>query len=323
MNQDIVLSINPLYRCNFRCSFCYLTPEQLADKAVLDLDVLSSRLSELLKYRRISHVDLYGGEITLLDDAYSDKMFAVIKKFYQGPVNLVTNLSRVGKVCLRDDVILSVSWDDELRQDHHRVLSNIISLDREVHLLMLASPKMLQWSDEKLDEVISLLNSLSNITSVEIKPYSSNQSNSYNTSNRAFEEFIIRWLMRKDRFVFSFTNERNILNSLAGTANSWSDDHLYITPEGKFAVLEFDEKFHEYFLSLEKFEDYLNWCGLEKTRIRHNLRCSSCDYLGTCLSEHLKNQLDPSDSCDGFKGLLEWYKSNMAWERGELHGSSR
>jgi hypothetical protein len=323
MKQDIALSINPLYRCNFRCSFCYLTPEQLADKAVLDLNVLSSRLNELQRHRRISHIDLYGGEITLLDDVYTDEMFTIIRKFYQGPVNIVTNLSRIGTACLRDDVILSVSWDDHLRQDHHKVLSNIISMDREVHLLMLASPKMLQWSEEKLDEVITVLNSVSNITSVEIKPYSTNQANNHKTSNREFEQFIVRWLMRKDSFLFSFTNERNILRSLAGTANSWSDDHLYITPEGKFAVLEFDENFQEYFLSLGDFESYLNWCELEKHRIHHNARCSKCDYLGSCLSEHLRNQFDPADSCDGFKGLLEWYKSNLTLERGELYGSSR
>ena len=310
-NKDIALSINPLYRCNFRCSFCYLTPDQLADKTVLDINDFYSRLNELQEYRNIGHIDLYGGEITLLTDSYVDELFHVIKQFYQGPVNLVTNLSRIGSVCLRDDVILSVSWDDNLRQDHQKVLSNILAMDRDVHILMLASPSMLQWSEEKLDEVINIFNSIRNITSVEVKPYSTNQANSFKASNREFEQFIVRWLMRKDSFAFTFTNERNILRSLSGTANSWSDDHLYITPEGKFAVLEFDEKYNEYFLPLENFEAYLKWCESEKRKIQKNERCSECDYLGVCLSEHLRNQLNPADSCDGFKGLLDWYKAKF------------
>lgn len=312
MKKDIVLSINPLYRCNFRCSFCYLTPNQLADKAILNLGDLSARLNELNRYRDICHIDLYGGEITLLPDAYVEELFGIIKKFYQGPVNLVTNLSRIASVCLREDVILSVSWDENLRQDHQKVLSNIMSMDREVHILMLASPDMIGWSDEKLDEVINIFNSLRNVTSVEVKPYSTNQANSLKSSNRDFEKFIIRWLKRKDSFSFSFTNERNILRSLSGMANSWSDDHLYITPEGKFAVLEFDEKFNEFFLPLDNFEGYLKWCELEKQKIQKNARCSKCDYLGKCLSEHLRNQLDQTDSCDGFKGLLDFYKEEFS-----------
>ena len=31
------LSINPTYYCNFRCDFCYLTPEQLGDRQKIDL----------------------------------------------------------------------------------------------------------------------------------------------------------------------------------------------------------------------------------------------------------------------------------------------
>lgn len=310
MKPDIALSINPLYRCNFRCNFCYLTPEQLAEKNVLDLKLLNSQLENINQYRNISHVDLYGGEITLLDGSYLEEFFQVLRTFYQGPVNLVTNLSRVTEVCHRPDISLSVSWDAELRQDHHKVLSNIISLGRDVHLLMLASPGMLKWSDEKIAEVIATLNSITNVASVEIKPYSSNQSNSYATKYKDFEAFIIKWLKKKKTFNFSFTNEKLIQSTLAGNRNAWSDDHLYITPEGKLAVLEFDNNFNEYFLPLTDFSEYQSWCDREKTKIRNNIRCTQCEYLGSCLSEHLKNHFLESDSCDGFKGLLDWYKDN-------------
>jgi MoaA/NifB/PqqE/SkfB family radical SAM enzyme len=310
MKPDIALSINPLYRCNFRCNFCYLTPEQLAEKNTLDLDLLNSQLTTISQYRNISHVDLYGGEITLLDANYIKEFFQILRSAYQGPVNLVTNLSRVTEVCHRSDISLSVSWDADLRQDHHKVLTNIISLNRDIHLLMLASPGMLKWSDEKIEEVIGTLNAITNVTSVEIKPYSSNQSNSHETRYKDFEDFIIKWLKRKKTFNFLFTNEKLIQSTLSGNRNAWSDDHLYITPEGKLAVLEFDSNYNEYFLPLNDFSEYLAWCDQEKMKIRKNIKCTKCEYLGSCLSEHLKNHFQENDSCDGFKGLLDWYKNS-------------
>jgi sulfatase maturation enzyme AslB (radical SAM superfamily) len=311
IHDEITLSINPLYTCNFRCSFCYLTKEQLSSKDFLDLSILDKRLSEVSSRRKIKHVDLYGGELSLLTDEYCQQLTENIRKYGNISINVVTNLSKITNLFLRKDVDLSVSWDGDLRQDHNTVFGNILAIDKEVHILMLASPHMLNWSDEKIESIIGMLNMASNIVSVEIKPYSTNQANQFQTSYKSFEEFIIKWIKRSDKFNFDFINEHLILDSLAQKKNAWSDDHLYITPTGKFAVLEFDKNYHEYFLELERFDDYLNWCNKEKLLIKQNSICSSCHYLGNCLSEHLRNHPVENDSCDGFKGLLDWYGQNI------------
>lgn len=308
MKNELVLSVNPLYRCNFRCSFCYLTKDQLASSKVLDLRQLRAQLRLITAQARIKHVDLYGGEVTLLDDGYVEELLALMKEFYPGKINVVTNLSQLKPWLLRPDIDLSVSWDGDLRQDHKAVFSHIVSTDKPVHVLLLASPAMMAWSDAKLAETIDLLNLAGNVVSVEVKPYSANQANHHRFRNREFEHFIVRWLTIDRDFNFEFVNEKNLAAVLDRRKNAWSDDHLYITPEGELAVLEFDEKHREYFKPLASMASYADWCVDEKRRTRENPRCASCQFLGACLSEHLKNEMSEDDSCDGFKGLIEWYE---------------
>lgn len=312
MKNELVLSVNPLYRCNFRCSFCYLTKEQLASADLLDLGVLRDQLKRIHSRARIKHVDLYGGEVTLLPDAYVRELFAILREVYPGQVNVVTNLSALPEWLARPDVDLSVSWDADLRQDHKAVFTNIVASGKPVHLLMLASPAMLAWSDAKLADVIDMLNLAGNVVSVEVKPYSANQANQHRFKNRDFEVFIQRWLSAERDFRFEFINEKNIQATLAKTRNAWSDDHLYITPQGDLAVLEFDGDHREYFRPLASVAAYEEWCREEKRRISTNPRCTGCEFLGACLSEHLKDERDTVDSCDGFKGLVEWYRARAA-----------
>src|SRR5690606_3327439 len=96
---------------------------------------------------------------------------------------------------------------------------------------------------------------------------------------------------------------------IRGEQNSFSDDHIYITPNGEFAVLEFDKNDNEYFMELSSFQDYLDWTMIEKNRVSMNGYCMSCEYYGRCLSEHLREVKDISQSCNGFKHLIDWYKN--------------
>ncbi len=108
---------------------------------------------------------------------------------------------------------------------------------------------------------------------------------------------------------FEFINEYLLEDVLEKKRNSFSDDHLYITPEGKFAVLEFDLNDREYFLDCETYNDYLNWCKKEKIRVSKNTFCSKCEYFGNCLSEHLREVKNLDNGCNGFKHLIDWYKN--------------
>jgi sulfatase maturation enzyme AslB (radical SAM superfamily) len=299
------LSINPWYYCNFKCDFCYLTKTQLNDKTLLPIEVLELRLAEILSHSKIDMVDLYGGEIGILPYDYVLKIKELLHTYGIDDINLITNLSMINEVINDEDFYISVSYDFEAREKYEQVWKNMLLLNRPFSVLMLASPELME---KDVDEMIQSFNLISNLSSVEIKPYSPNQANQLSINYRDFEEFVKKWLTSSIEKNFEFANEKLIKQSISGKKNSFSDDHVYITPSGKYGVLEFDLNDNEFFLEYETFDEYLNWCEREKQRVLKNKFCSSCEYYGGCLSEHLREVKNLDNSCNGFKILLDWYK---------------
>ena len=294
------VSINPSYFCNFNCSFCYLTPTQLSDTKKIDLDVLDKLLSDIPV---IDHVDLYGGEIGALKKEYFYRLKDTIRKHYSGKINIVTNYSMIHDGFYDDDVCLSVSYDFEAREKHELVFKNMMISPVPIAVLILASKNVIEMN---VEEMISLLNICSAITSVEIKPYSINQANAENVSHRDFEVFVQKWLEAKTPKQFQFINEDKIIASLEKEYSAFSDDHIYITPNGKYAVLEFDKDDKEYFLELNNWNEYIKWTEKEKQTI--SPFCEQCPYFGNCLTEHYRYVDNLENSCNGYRGLLEYYE---------------
>ena len=301
----LTLSINPWYYCNFNCDFCYLTPEQLRDKKLLSLEKLEKRLNEVLDVDDVQQVDLYGGEMGLLPKEYWNDLIALLNRYDITDINLITNLSMVNEITQDPRVYTSVSFDFSAREDHERVYKNLSLLNKPYSILMLASPELIKLD---VNEMIQSLNLLNNLQSVEIKPYSSNQANMLQIKYSDFEEFVKKWIINKDK-KFQFINEYLLDDVLSKKRNAFSDDHVYITPSGNFAVLEFDLNDNEYFKEYDSIDDYYDWCKLEKFRVKGNSICNSCEYYGNCLSEHLRDVKDLNNSCNGFKGLITWYSN--------------
>lgn len=300
------ISINPWYYCNFRCNFCYLTNDQLGDKKLLDLNILALRLAEISAYEKIDQIDFYGGELGLLPTSYFKEMKEVCQTFNPSNMNIVTNLSMINEITTDPDFYTSVSYDFDAREKHELVWKNMALLKKPFAILMLAGDKLIKNNP---DEMIATFNLLSNLESVEIKPYSSNQSNQQPVTFKDFEEFVKKWIASPVEKKFKFTNELLIQDSISGIRNSFSDDHVYITPNGKFGVLEFDLNDNEFFLEYETFDEYLRWTEKEKARVNRNKFCNSCEYFGKCLSEHLREVKNLDNSCNGFKLLLDWYRN--------------
>ena len=253
-------------------------------------------------------VDLYGGEVGLLPRSYVKEMKEVFKEFDIDDINIITNLSMVNETILDPDLYVTVSYDFDAREQHDLVWRNMALLNKEFSVLILASPKVLQMD---VDSMIQELNLLSNLVSVEIKPYSTNQANAHPVGNKDFEKFVTLWLERLNIMKFEFVNEKRLRNTINKQSNSFSDDHVYITPLGNFGVLEFDSSDNEYFLELDSFDDYLKWATGERQRTNKNEFCGKCNYFGTCLSEHLREVKSLDDSCNGFINLIEWYDARV------------
>ena len=305
--MSMSLSINPTYYCNFRCDFCYLTPEQLGDRQKVNLSKLRSRLSEVSKAVEISHIDLYGGEVGLLKPEYFYAMKDVIRQYYQGEININTNLSAFPDFFRDDDIYLSVSYDFHAREKEQFVLNNMMNANKPLAVLILASPEVLKMD---VDYMIGVMNMVSNVESVEIKPYSTNQANQHNVTHNDFENFVIKWLENPNKN-FHFENEWRIKDSLKGDYNAFSDNHVYINPRGNFSVLEFDSMDNEFFLELPTFNDYIKWTYKEKKENVSDI-CRKCDYFGKCLTEHYRYVADLKNSCNGYKGLLDYARMESA-----------
>jgi len=297
------VSINPTYFCNFRCDFCYLTEQQLADQNKIDLDVLDKRLFEIQQHTKIEWIDLYGGEIGALKKEYFYNMRDVIRKHYADKINIITNFSMLHEGFFEDDFYLSVSYDFTAREKHERVFYNMLQSPVPIAVLILASPEVIKMD---VDNLINQINLCSSIKSVEIKPYSSNQANAHNVTHKDFENFVLCWMKSPVKKNFDFVNEGRIISSLKQEYNAFSNDHVYITPNGKFGVLEFDLNDNEYFLELDTFEEYLEWAKQEPTKNVSDI-CRGCDYYGHCLTEHYRYVKDLTNSCNGYKGLLDYY----------------
>lgn len=305
-DKTINLSVNPSYHCNFRCKFCYLTPEQLADRSRFAIEALKGRLDEIkLAGYTLGTVDLYGGEVTLLDKQYLDSIYDLLMEYGARDVEIITNLSSYRPEIIEDPKYgISVSYDFTHREQHEHVWKNMLKLERDFTILTLGIPEIVRTP---AIDFINQINLLSNCKNWEIKPYSANQANQLGVSFSEFEEFVKQIIEYPDK-KFRFLNELAVSGSIANVNNSFSDDHVYITPSGKFGVLEFDANDNEFFLELDSFDAYLNWTIEEKNRVYLNEFCGTCTYVGRCLSEHLREVKDLSNSCNGFHNLIQWYE---------------
>ena len=297
------VSINPTYFCNFNCDFCYLSAEQLRDRQTTSIDTIMARLSEITS--EITHIDLYGGEIGLLPDDYLNELIDRIFESYDCSISIITNLSAIRDVFLREDIDLSVSYDFDAREKEMIVFGNMLKLQRPFSVLTLASEKVI---NNDVDYMINMFNSLTNLIAVEIKPFSSTTHRTQYVTDLQYEEFIKEWIDSPIPKNWMFMNEEKIGECLDGKYNAFSDDHVYITPSGKFGVLDFDLLGNESFTELESFLEYIEWTKKEKTKGVSNI-CKECKYFGKCLTEHYKYVVfDPKlNGCNGYFNLLEWY----------------
>jgi hypothetical protein len=238
------------------------------------------------------------------------KLKNTIRKHYTGEINIITNFSMLSNNFFAEDISLSVSYDFTGRERSEQVFSNMLMSPKRFSVLLLATEDVIKMD---VDSMVSQFNILRNLDSVEIKPYSINQANSFNVTHKDYEDFVIKWLECDVPKGFTFSNKRSIEESLKKEYNAFSYDHIYITPNGKFGVLDFDKDDKELFLELDNFKEYLEWCEREKAELSDI--CNSCKYLGTCLTEHYRYVENLDNSCNGYIGLLDYYDKEHMEQR--------
>ena len=286
------VSINPSYRCNLRCDFCYLSNEQLSD---VKTNGISNILTHLRSIKNITSIDIYGGEISELPDLYVvtliDECYKICKD-----ISVITNGTNLKDWMKSDKISLSISYDASARALSGDVLTNLFLLDREYNILGLVSDRF------DIDEFIFNTNMLNeNCISIELKPFSASNFNENLDLNDKFVQSTLKLIDESNKHI---VNEDRIKMSLSGTYNAYSDEHVYITPNNKIASLEFKGN-SEYFKEYDSFEEY-------KSVWIENVckECRECKYLGRCLTEHYRDN-ERIESCSGFYRLLEEYENRF------------
>ena len=204
---------------------------------------------------------------------------------------------------------ISVSYDFKYREHHEKVFANILGFSKDVHIIVLAIDNIIINADRDIPIMHQMFSTVGNITSVEIKPYSGNDYNSQQSTYADYEDYVFKWLALQG--TYELVNRKKIEDCLSQKGSSFSDNHIYITPNGNISILDFDDKGNEHFKELETFTNYLEWCRIEKEKVTTNEICKSCDYLGHCLSEHLKDVKSLENSCNGFINLLNNYDGRV------------
>ncbi len=288
------VSLCPSFYCNFRCPWCYLSTEQLSSRQIVDLKTLTNTLSIIDNYEQITHIDIYGGEPTLLPFNWSIELVDILRSNTKATINIITNLSTINHPLLFLTDTVGISYDFDKREQYEKVRENIRVFPRKKHIITLINQlHHLNHIDAYIEELTSL-----RIDSWELKPFSvSKYNNMFIEDFNMFENFV-KTVIEKECF-FEIINEKNIINK----TNSFSNDHIYILPDGKMYVLDFNEQ-KEYFRLVNNIQEYIEWTINEHTLFTTDVLCVNCQYNGKCLSEHLKVY---DNTCNGFPNLIKWY----------------
>ena len=281
MKENLQISINPSYKCNFHCGFCYL--QGLFSEEILDPEKLNITLQILSHKYNITFVDLYGGEITNLHDSLVEKYLEIIKK-YVPTISIITNGSRFPEYFKRKDIDLAVSWDYKYRPYSYQVMRNLEEFRKENPnkkiSILLTSPKLYEENPEFLRLVDK------NCDVFELKPCMKTRENDQDLDFKAYLDTCIRW-MNYD-LASKFLNRDYILYQ----AFPKKEKHLFINPKGDLIDVSYQDNFE----SFKSIKD----CKAS------NLKCLTCKFFNKCFNEHPGYYIDDGYDCLGQRKFLEF-----------------
>ena len=300
--SKLALSINPLYRCNSNCPFCYLG--SLKDNVnVLDLNYLMDTLNNISFRYCIESIDIYGGEVSLLSEFYFDILVKLCKT-YSKNVSITTNFIDFNKPIINNFDTIGVSLDfNNFRSNQEKVYNNIKAAIQSGKVINVLSLDISCQSNE--DEIIDTLNNLK-IQSWKIIPYSKSKENKLKFKGyQYFENTVKKFLSLNNKMKFSFINKLELDGII--NENYYETYHFYITPNNKVALLEFNDDNEEYFHEFDTLDELYD--GLKNEQFQKDEYCKNCSIKNKCLAEHF-NYKYKGESCSGYKNLIIDYEKD-------------
>lgn len=273
-HEMVDLSICPLIACNMNCSFCYIDKAKFIDGDLLSIETLE----KVLKKYKIRHVDVYGGEITLLNEQYAVKLISTIRQYYERSIGFVSNGLQVPKHWISifkqdfSDIAFSVGNG---RQHFDVIERTILSLHREYDISY--SLITLDFGDIPFQSDVFKF-----AKQVSIKPYSKPAHSK--EQHQANMLKILEYLYRE---------RKDIWNKLERIEKDRDEiKHFFLMPDGNL----YDVRYNE------------NGEFLEDITIQQQYRqtsCLCCQYYRKCFNEHYVGY-QPSQVCIGRKDAMRF-----------------
>lgn len=287
--KNISISINPTYKCNFNCDFCYL--KDLDKSNLLNLNTLKKQLKELSIKYIIANIDIYGGQIFLLQDEYLKQLFNICFKYVQN-IYLVTNMSiKKDWIFRHKNIIISTSWDYIYRQQNQLILNNIkhyiTTYNKDISII-LTHPNLYSYKKQ----IVNILNStFKQDINISLKPYYKTNNTDYNINFQNYQKF----------FLYLYSNLNKNFNILI-EINENLIEHIFISPNNQIQTISYNSNNQEYFANIMTQQNSIN--------------CICCTKYNNCLKQHKFLKTD-YDCCGQYKllnKLQQLNKSHFSWQ---------
>lgn len=302
------VSIIPSFYCNRHCKYCYQL-DQNDDKTLLNIDVLNRRLNDLKSRYNIDTISIYGGEISLLDQSYLNRLFDLTKRYCDN-VNINSNFANKSIIDIALNKQIAIGTSINLDRDDYKYVCKVLkSLPTEIANRISVDTVITQYyvdefklrRDSFVNDILSTYNDL-NISQVLFLQYSASVSNPLypNLTNRDFVQLLLQIYNRYQQHEYNYS----IVNFECIDRKCSIDSNIFIVPSGRFASIQYNDQ-------LEYFYQYDNLSTLDQLRQKECAelpQCVCCSHYNIdCQSDHLKRHC-AHDVCNGAEKLIEIIK---------------
>lgn len=287
MKENIYITICPTYKCNLKCQFCYLT--NLSSDNLLNLNQLSNRLNEIAMIYNIVQIDVYGGQISILDEEYLKQLFSMCFK-YVNRINITTNLTYIPQIFYDQNIIINVGWDYIYKKNNEIAIKNIYKLyqktKKEINVIM--SSKNLYKHKET---ILQILNNLP-IYSFKYIPYIKTKQLQEQMDLYHYEQTIKYFITHPIKPICY--NKLLLQNGIKQQSN-----HVFISPLNELQIITFNNCYEE-FISLNNIRQL-------KSKNKQMFQCLCCQHNINCQSQHKNSLLKTNYDCIGLFKLIQWF----------------
>lgn len=297
----MIVSICPTFLCNQRCKYCFLGNLR-NDKHYLDCSLLNDKLNIINDLDKITSINIFGGEVSLLSKDYLNHLNDVCKLFTDN-ITVTTNFHNQYIADVFDNI--SFSYNEE-RPDYEQIKQLLPYYEKEYSLSIVVLPSIINANVKELLDSINYYN-CKNITFQKYSP-ALLANNNYQISDEEYMKTLINiidyYLDNANQYYFNVSNVKDIANCLRNDYNPKMDANIFINHQGEYGYIKYNKNNLEFYEWCDTIDAYKDACNVEK---QHYQKCINCQYFNRCYAEHLNFNV----SCCGHKELLKHYEGRL------------